>query len=395
MNDSASHFARALLLLVGLLPSAAALAQSVSARVCIQETKRCMATLREALLYVRDGQTITLEPGEYLRDNGIVRANRVTIKSTGGPTARAVMVSQGRVAENKAILVTKGDDITIDGLAFVGARSISGNGAGIRHEGGDLTVRNALFERNEMGLLSGAHASAQILIEDSEFRFSERAQPLDDAKRRNPAHNIYVGNAAKLIMRGVWSHGAQLGHTLKSRARDNVIEASYFSSRDGTASYEAEFPSGGLVHFIGNIVEQGVDSDNATLFSFGAEHASLPNPGPHRIAMHFNTFINRKAVTGTMVRLHDNPNLRPVLDARANVWVGPGKPSDDDNVALWGRELRNMDACDFRPESNLSASPGLTKPRFEYIHPARHRVREETNVGALSPSNASMTPCSP
>jgi hypothetical protein len=391
----AYQFTCILLSLAALAQHAPAHGQAANARVCIQESKRCVGTLREALLYVRDGQTITLEPGLYLRDNGIVRANRVTIKSTGGAAARAVMVSQGRVAENKAILVTKGNDITIDGLAFEGARSISGNGAGIRHEGGDLTVRNALFDRNEMGLLSGAHPSAQIFIENTEFRYSERGQPIDESKRRNPAHNIYVGNAAKLSLRGVWSHGAQLGHTLKSRARDNLIEASYFSSRDGTASYEAEFPSGGLVHFIGNIVEQGVDSDNTTLFSFGAEHVSLPNPGPHRIAMHFNTFVNRNAVTGTMVRLHENPNMKPVLDARANIWVGPGKPADEENVALWARELKNMDACDFRPSAVVAATPALGKPRFEYVHPAKYRVREEASVGALSASNASMTPCAP
>ena len=47
---------------------------------------------------------------------------------------------------------------------------------------------------------------------------------------------------------------------IRSKSRANVTEVvgNYFSTKNSDGSYEADFPNGGTVYFIGNVVEQGV-----------------------------------------------------------------------------------------------------------------------------------------
>jgi hypothetical protein len=363
-------------------------------RICIVKPRQCFANFVMAVSTVRDGQTIELRPGKYFREVAVLRANNVTIRSTGGLNEYATFDSQGRVAENKAILVIRGENTLIDGLAFVGARAPHHNGAGIRHEKGNLRIRNSKFSRNEMGVLSGARNQDEIEIIDSVFEASERPQDKNIPISQFPAHNIYIGNIAKLTMRGVWSHSVEIGHTLKSRANINDIEANYFSTRNGTGSYEAEFPSGGTVRFVGNIVEQGHGSENTTMFGFAAEYTRYPNPGPHRVILLQNTFVNHNRLLGTMVKLFPAAEISPTFEASANIWIGPGKPSDSDNQGLRGNDVVEFDACDFRPIVSVALASKIPAAQYEYVHPARHRLRKAAIAGALSPDNATLRGCS-
>ena len=66
------------------------------------------------------------------------------------------------------------------------------------------------------------------------------------------SHNIYVGTAGKLTVTNSFFHEARIGHNLKSRARENRIENSYFMDGPaGTSSYLADFPNGGAVYLRG------------------------------------------------------------------------------------------------------------------------------------------------
>src|SRR4029434_6633869 len=84
-------------------------------------------------------------------------------------------------------------------IEFSGARVPHRNGAGIRHEGGKLTARNCLFERNQMGLLTWNQHTAELVVESSEFR--------DNAVSRNHkpgdpiGHQLYVGSIARFTLR--------------------------------------------------------------------------------------------------------------------------------------------------------------------------------------------------
>ena len=86
-------------------------------------------------------------------------------------------------AGGKAIWVIAGSDITIENIEFSGARVRDRNGAGIRPEGRNLTVRNCRFYDCENGILGG---NGEMLIEHCEF---DHCGPV-----ANPAtHSLYIG----------------------------------------------------------------------------------------------------------------------------------------------------------------------------------------------------------
>jgi hypothetical protein len=363
-------------------------------RVCVLEAKQCYRTLAEAAVRVRDGQTIELEPGVYERDVAVIRSHRVRVQVRDG--GRAIFEPRGFHAFGKAILVTHGNGIVLSNLTFRNAKVPHGNGAGVRHEGADLTVKNCSFENNEMGLLTGDNATGHIQIYDSVFSGSRRQPTNVDSDRSPPAHNIYVGRTERLTLRGVWSHSSHVGHTLKSRARNNDIEASYFSTRQSNGSYEVEFPSGGAIRFVGNIVEQGPNSQNRRMLAIGMETAHTPNRARDNQALIAqNTFINRFALLGDMIAVRRAPEYQPVLSVHGNVWVGPGAPEQHANLSGSATVLINADRCDFRlKNANGSLPAGLVPTaQFEYVHPARHQPRSSQGFGALSAENNAMTTC--
>ncbi len=379
----------ALSFLLALASDAFAQTPAPAARVCIEAPRACFATLSAALVRVRANQTISLAPGRYVGDVGVLRVNGVTIRSAD-PGNRAVLDAGGKSAEGKAILVIRGDNAVIDGLELMNAKVPSKNGAGIRLEAGNLIVRNSKFDGNEMGILSGDHRYGHIQIIDSEFARSFRTDDPNILASGYPSHNIYIGRTEKLTLRGVWSHSLEGGHPLKSRARNNDIEASYFSTRKGTGSYEVEFPSGGNVRFAGNIVEQGIASENHTMFAYGFEIARFGNPPPHSATIARNTFVNHLLLSGTMLKISQGTDTLVL----GNIWVGPGKPDAKGNEALRALSLKDYANCDFRPVDEIvNANAKTPTAQFEYIHPAKHRRRTDSALGAIGPETKLFEGC--
>jgi hypothetical protein len=238
--------------------------------------------------------------------------------------------------------------------------------------------------------LSGDHRYGHIQIIDSEFARSYRTDDPNIPASGYPSHNIYIGRTEKLTLRGVWSHSLEGGHPLKSRARNNDIEASYFSTRNGTGSYEVEFPSGGNVRFVSNIVEQGIASENHTMLAFGLELARFGNPPPHTATIARNTFVNHLLLTGTMLKISEGTALL----AAGNIWVGPGKPDTKGNESLRAVSLKDYANCDFRPINDISIpNTKIAVAQFEYVHPAKHRRRDDTSFGAVGPENRVFERC--
>ena len=70
---------------------------------------------------------------------------------------------QPRVRDaTKAIWVAKGDDTMTENVAFSGMAVPDRNGAGIRHEGRDLTLRRVLMEDGEEGLLAAVRPDGNV-----------------------------------------------------------------------------------------------------------------------------------------------------------------------------------------------------------------------------------------
>jgi len=261
----------------------------------------------QAAAAARDGDRIEIDAGVYSGDVAIWRANDLVIRGVGGrPELRAA----GRSAQGKAIWVIKGANTTVENIAFTGARVSDGNGAGIRAEGAGLTVRHALFRDNEDGILAGRNPNSDILVEYSEF---DR-----NGGGRGQTHNIYVGAVRSFTFRFNYSHHARIGHQVKSRARRNFILYNRLMDEEtGNSSYAIDLSTGGVAYIIGNLIQQGPETDNWALVSFAAEGTSA---GPQELYVVNNTFVNERH-SGLFV------NNRSTVSAALlnNLFVGKGR----------------------------------------------------------------------
>ena len=112
---------------------------------------------------VAPGDLVEIEPGDYY-DCAVWRTDRLTVVGRGGGP-----VMTDTQCADKASFVINGDDVVLRNITFTRIRVPDRNGAGIRHQGHDLTVENCRFINNEIGILSSAAADARITIRDSRF----------------------------------------------------------------------------------------------------------------------------------------------------------------------------------------------------------------------------------
>jgi hypothetical protein len=267
-------------------------------------------SLVQALREAAEGDTIELVAGEYHGEVAVIEHSRLTLRGVGG---RAVLHAAGRDAEGKAILVVRDGDIRIENIEFRGSRVPDGNGAGIRFERGRLVVQRCAFFDNQNGILTANFGDAELVVEDSEFG---QAPP-----NRSLPHLLYVGKIGRFTLRGSRLGGGNRGHLVKSRARENHVHYNQLvDGSGGSASYELEFPNGGLAFVIGNVIGQSRTTSNPTLVAFGAEGYDDREQG---LFMAHNTLVNDALRPARFVHLHDQ--ARPVPTRLVNnLCVGPG-----------------------------------------------------------------------
>lgn len=274
------------LVVVALLMSVEA--SAVTLRVGPREAIRSIAA---AAARAQDGDTVEIVAGTYVGDVAVWRQKHLTIRGVGG---RAWLVAAGRSAEEKGIWVIRGEDVLVENIAFRGARVRHLNGAGIRHEEGRLTVRNCLFDDNEMGILTANRESLTLIVENSEFSHGVIVTP-------RVSHLLYAGRIGRLEVRGSYFHHGRVGHLLKSRARFNLIEYNRLTDEaGGRASYEMDFPDGGVAILIGNLVRQSAETENNRIIAFGAEGLKYPE---NVLIMTSNTLVDDLPAGGEFVRV--------------------------------------------------------------------------------------------
>jgi hypothetical protein len=204
-----------------------------------------------------------------------INTSNLTIRGVNG---RPRIDAAGANAQGKAIWVVSGNNVTIENVEMLGAKVPDQNGAALRLEGTNFTLRNSFLHDNENGILSGANTASNIVIDNTEFGHNGFGTGY--------THNVYIGNVASLTFRGNYSHDANVGHNLKSRALVNTIAYNRFSSTppgqtgstaSGQPSYEIDLPNAGTSYVIGNIIEQPASNSNPSMLAYGEEGAS--NPG--------------------------------------------------------------------------------------------------------------------
>jgi hypothetical protein len=108
------------------------------------------ATPCAAIAVSAPGDIIEIDADLYRRDVCVIRTNELTLRGVNG---RAHLEAADASAQGKAIWVIKGNDVVVENIEFSGASVRDQNGAGIRAEGRNLTVRNCYFHDNQDGIL--------------------------------------------------------------------------------------------------------------------------------------------------------------------------------------------------------------------------------------------------
>jgi MYXO-CTERM domain-containing protein len=314
--------------------------------------------------------------GDYDGDVCGVSKNGLTIRGASG---KAKIDAAGKNAQGKAIWVISGNDTTVENIQFTGAKVPDLNGAGIRQEGKNLTVRGCVFRDNENGILAGDNPDSHILIEGTEFDHNGAGDGY--------SHNLYINHVGKLTFQFNWSHRAQIGHLLKTRAAENRILYNRLTGEDGTQSYEIDVPNGGTTYVIGNIVQQGAATDNPSLLAYQQEGTHASNPG-HDLHVVNNTFVNDRAGNATFVAIGGSVTTKAVI--RNNILSGSGVltnqagPVASDNVTASDCfvDALNFDyhLVDGAPCVDAGMDPGSANgfdlaPALVYVHPAASAPR--------------------
>ena len=235
------------------------------------------STIASAVSAASSGDTILVQAGTYTNDFATF-SKSLTLEGVGGLVN---VVATEPPPGLKAIFDEGGPgvSVTIDDFAFSGAAIPStdgGNAAAIRYEGGDLSLTSDVFSGNQDGLLANADPDGTITIDDGYFSDNGVSNP--NSSGYGLTHNLYVNGVATLTIDNSLFTDANIGHEIKSRALNTVIENSRIQDGpDGTASYDIDLPNGGNAVIENNTIEKGPGAMNPVMISYGEEGGTLPN----------------------------------------------------------------------------------------------------------------------
>ncbi len=220
--------------------------------------------LKRAVRNADDGETVVLAAGIYdiadlkINDDLSLRGEGEVVFFSSRPVAKGLLNPLSGVS------------LTVENLRFRGARSPDRNGAGIRNDGGDLTIIDCVFEENENGVLSTGDRKGAISITRSQF--------LRNGHGDGYSHGIYVLRASKLDIVDSAFVGSRIGHHVKSLADETLIMNSRLDDADGETSYAVDLSKGGRVLITGNTIVQAADASNGTVVNYDTSRGGKARP---------------------------------------------------------------------------------------------------------------------
>lgn len=342
------------------------------------------ATISAAIAVASPGSTIEIDAGLYPDES--FTATNLTLRGIGGRFhirwgTGDYRTNTAGIPNGKGLIVIQNGG-TIENGEFSGAKVADENGAGIRYESGSLTVRGSYFHDNQNGMLGNGGSADTLLIENSIFSKNGYCGQFC-------AHNLYIGNMGRLIFRYNKTVDSEDGHTLKSRASINEILYNFISTKNSSGSYEVDLSNGGTAYLIGNVIEQGANSGNASIVAYGAEGVTNPNPALYVVN---NTFANYRSAGATFIQVSGTP----AITVKNNAYLGSGTllsgaTTDlSSNKLLTATDFMNGNAGDYHLVStstaiNAGVAPGSAgtydlAPMFEYVEPASKIARALSGV---------------
>jgi hypothetical protein len=364
---------RILLVAVALLAVCASLSDGA---IRIVRTGTTYSTVAAAASASEDGDTIEIDSGTYSGTTACATFYRNNLTLRGVGTTRPILDAGGTSAQGKGIWVIAGSGATVEFLEFQNCHVVDKNGAGIRQEGANLTVRNCYFHDNENGILSGANTSSTILIETSEFNHNGYGDGY--------SHQIYIGNVGQLTVRYCYFHHGWKGQEIKTRANVNYILYNRITCEDGYSNYEVSACQGGTTYVIGNLIHQGPNTTNSTIVDYASE--GMLNPDSHLYVVN-NTIVNTRGA-GTFVRNMGTVDAllqNNIFQGVGTVLSGPG--TQVTNWVTSNAYLASPSTYDFHLTASstgaidVGTTPGTgingfnMNPTLQYVHPRSSETR--------------------
>ncbi|HUB98174.1 MAG TPA: hypothetical protein VL993_19780, partial [Stellaceae bacterium] len=257
----------------------------------------------EIVSRVHDGDIVEIDAARYACDTGVKwAASNLTIIGVGG---RPVLdATHCTVEGDKGIWNPVGKGLIVDNIEFVGAAGPSQNDAGIRYDGtGYVLITHCYIHDNEDGILATPSdgAATDIVIDHSDFDHN--------GTDTGSTHNIYISSSSphgvnSFVIRFSYSHGARVGHQVKTRALTNYILYNRLADEEaGDSSYAIDISQGGLTYIIGNVIQHGAKAQNWAMISYSSE--DRPNP-VQEVYVASNTFVNEIPDHGVALNLYDH-----------------------------------------------------------------------------------------
>ena len=335
-----------------------------------------------ALTAAADGSTISIDAaGTYAGDVCTVAANNITVKGIHGrPLINAAGLNSGGAA-----WLFQGNNITLDTVEVAGAASAGHNAAAILMTGRNLSVLNSSIHDNQAGLVTGASANSQILIQATEFNHNGFGDGL--------THNIDVNSAARFTMQYSYSHNANAGDLVKTQASENYLLFNRLTSEQGTTSSEVDLTHGGRSFLIGNLIEKGSSDSDSTAVGYMLGGASASNPSTELYVVN-NTLVSDKSSSVNFLNIGATDSTPAIVTN--NIFYGAGVASTQANSVLTANLTSNplfvnQAAYDYHlssgsPAIGNGAAPGSANglslvPGYQYLDPSCGQVR--TLSGAI------------
>jgi hypothetical protein len=348
-------------LLVSLL-TLVCIFSTVDARKLLVGPSRSYKTPCDAAGAALSGDTVEIDTGTYLDQACTWSASNTVIR---GVSEFAHLKPPAVIPNQKAILVISGNNTVVENIEFSDASVPDRNGAGIRQEGKNVTIRHCYFHNCEDGILGG---SGSVLIEYSEF--------FHNGYGDGYSHNMYISACDTFTLRYCFTHASNEGHTVKSRAFRNYILYNRIASEDDSTSYEINLPNAGTSFIIGNVIEQGPNTNNSAILDYGSEGLA-----GHDTALYVinNTFVNDRH-SGTFISVSSTQNKPKVYN---NLFVGGGTLCSrqmDSAANIVTNAPAFVDSAHYNykltatsPGINKGADPGSVggfslTPSFQYVY---------------------------
>jgi hypothetical protein len=325
-----------------------------------------------AIAAAQDGDVIEITGGTtYSGDVCTIARNNLTIRGVNG---RPRIDAAGMNAAGKGTWVVVGNNLVVDNVEMLGAKVPDMNGAAFRLEGTNFTLRNSFIHDNQNGILANANTNSDILIEYSEFGHNGAGD--------GQSHNLYIGHVKSLTFRYSFSHDANVGHNLKSRANTNMIAYSRFSSLNpgqtgstaaGKPSFEIDLPNAGTSYVIGNVIQQPSTNSNYTMLAYGEEGAT--NIGSDLYVIN-NTFLNDYG-SGGMFLFVSGKVPTPAV-AQNNIFAG---------VGTFSSQSATVDKTNYR-----AATPSFVNRAAYDLHPTGAQMIDMGSDPGTSSHGVSLAP---